>query len=73
MRTWLEIILDPVCNEMRGHCAMELNDNWDFTSGHWKPLHLTLINFAPSRLLILNNEIYKNKDLMKLFFLGKIR
>lgn len=27
MRTWLEIILDPVCNEMRGHCAMELNDN----------------------------------------------
>lgn len=65
------MILDPACNEIRGHCAMEHNDNRDFYLWLLKTTSLTF-NFAPSTILILNNEIYKIEDLMKLFFQGEL-
>lgn len=35
--------------------------------------HLTLINFAPPTVLILNIEMCEIEDLMKLFLLGKVK
>jgi len=63
------MFLVPDCSEIRGHCAMELN-NKDFMPGYWKILSF---NPAPPTVLILNIGMYEIKDLMKLFLLGKIK